>query len=399
MATNRLFDRRVIPPRQRPLSEDHNLMFSLVQDQQRELLYRTYGGRFDTTVLNGLTADDPSFYGGFTFSAFKVLASAGMTVQITSGNGLSAANVTAQTNYGGNTGANINAAAPSPLQLSANQSITIAAAPAVGSSRIDIIEVRPNYSLVDVSPVSIWDLILRRFATQNVPKTLTWDLAGLTGQTVSPAASTAAISYKKGVEAVGAISAATEPSVTAGYIKVARVNVVGGTAAITQAMIADLRPLLHPGGLLRARVSVTIASATGGMGTEAFRAIHAPRGVWFRMVDTAASVGSSRLYTLYMFGVRAPAASTVNALLAGSAAIVPTSPLVVSTSVGTEAKVTSALRATLNGGACIGGAVDVAEGTPYIAFDVLAQDITRTTAALPAAAFPVTLDITAAQAL
>lgn len=90
----------------------------------------------------------------------------------------------------------------------------------------------------------------------------------------------------------------------------------------------------------------------------------------------------------------------MNALLTGSADnFSPVKPILVTTSPGTAGTVGAALRATLNSGASIGGAVDIAEGTPVIEFDVLAVTTTQLTADLPAAAFPVTLDITVAQAI
>ena len=398
MATDRLFDRRIIPVRQRPLSTDHNLMFGLLQEQLRTLFLDTYGQRYDTNPLSPPLVLAPAFEGGFSPFSFIVEAGTGMSVEIGAGHGLSAANVTAETDLGGNLGTNVSAYAPTPLVLSTTETLAVPAAPAVGSSRIDIIEVRPNYALVDVLPQSIWDILLRRFTTQNVPKTLTWDLAGLSGNVLSPAASTAAISYKAGVAVVGAISAATEPTATAGYLKVARVNVLGGTVGITSDLIADLRPFLLPQGQARVTIYCTFGSATGGLGAETVDGIQSPPGVWARMIDAGSPVaGRSHTYNIYVFGLRTT--GFYRALLTGHSTISGGKPILVEPTTGSETRVNTALRAALNSGACIGGAVNVAEGTPVTVFTVNAGTTTLVTADLPAATFPVILNIDFAQGL
>ena len=198
MTANRIFDRVVIPVRQRPLSTDHNRMFGTLQEQQRRLAPLEDGQRRGTAVLNGGlgSATLVDFQTGFTSTGFKVETAVGMSVSVTGGPdcfGWSEVDVTSEVDFGGNLGVEIGPLAPTPLVLKVTQDLVVPAAPAPGSSRIDIIEVRPEATLADTSPMSIWDAILRRFTTQNVPKTLTWDLDGLTGTVNSPAASTACV--------------------------------------------------------------------------------------------------------------------------------------------------------------------------------------------------------------
>ena len=181
MSTSRPFDRRVISVRQRPLSEDHNLMFGVLQEQLRRFAFTEFGQRDGVTAMGPTTASIAAFLGGFAGNSFAVVADTGMNVLMNGGYdvyGFSAAGVTGMADVGGNVGVNVTDLPPSPLVLSAEQTLTVPAAPSVGSSRIDLIEVRPNYSLVDTTPTSIWDFILRRFTTQNVPRTFTWDLDG-----------------------------------------------------------------------------------------------------------------------------------------------------------------------------------------------------------------------------
>ena len=155
-----------------------------------------------------------------------------------------------------------------PIVLSAAETLSVPAPPGVGNSRIDIIEVRADYLAASPATVGIFNAATRVFDPTVKNKRMHWDLSGRTGS-AAPGASTAPISYVTGVVAAGAISAATEPATTAGYIKIARINLdasAGAIAAVTQSMVADLRPKIYPGGLLHAGAQARIPGLVGGIG-------------------------------------------------------------------------------------------------------------------------------------
>jgi len=279
-----------------------------------------------------------------------------------------------------------------PLVLgAAGAGFTVPAPPAIGNARIDIIEVRPNYSNTDPATVGIFNTATEVFDPATRSKSMDWDLAGLTGTVISPAASTAAISYKTGVSAVGGLSAATEPSVTAGYIKIARINVIGGITSILTTDIADLRPLLWPQGIFSVAGSIVIPGIVAGLATsEAVQMLAVPPGVCVKVFyqnNIAPSAGTSYTAQVYVFGGDltprttqtngggATLAGVVSATHAGSVtASVGSAPRCVTVSQPVVGRLDSVTLAILTGGVgnytVLNGTATFATGQPYVAFTV-----------------------------
>jgi hypothetical protein len=106
------------------------------------------------------------------------------------------------------------------------------------------------------------------FVSTSVNKTMAFTLDGSVGVVTDPAASTAAISYKQGIP--GAVP--TEPSVTAGYVKIATLKIPTALAAITKSHVIDQRVILCPAGLDKFHCDfiVPIGAATPPSGLRLF---------------------------------------------------------------------------------------------------------------------------------
>jgi hypothetical protein len=266
-----------------------------------------------------------------------------------------------------------------PLLLSAAQGFTIPAIPSAGNSRIDIIEVRPQYTATEASTIGVFNTATRVFDAPTRNKSLVWDLLGLTGNVTSPASSTAAISYKQGVPAAGAITSATEPSTTSGYIKIARINLDnngGALAAVSQDMIADLRPLLFAGNLMHTGMRLAFPGKAAGLGTGLVGMRQKCPGVWITagaQEGIAPAGGVSYQIEVYLFGGDlAPGLTPADE--AGIPTIFPfASPrvprMVLSPAYDlVGAAVQSKLAGTTVGWTNYGGTASVAIGQPYLSF-------------------------------
>lgn len=307
MSANKWFDRVIFWTRERPTSGDWNKAQTSIAETLRILTKAVFGEAYasapTTTQANAATGQAPE---GFLNDGFRVVInpSAGpMVVSLTAGYGVQSASPTAATDYSSATGLNIQALAPAPLTLSSAQNITVPASETAGNSRIDIIEVRADYMTTESTTVGIFNSITRVFDPTAQNKTFTWDLLTRTGSVVSPASSTAPISYKKGVAFAGGIAGATEPSTTPGYIKIARINLDGSVTSLTQGLIADLRPPLLPNGNVMASGRVTVTGGSSAA-SSTFDGVHLPPGVQIKLlVETAAAdTDSTRYGHFYVLG-------------------------------------------------------------------------------------------------
>jgi hypothetical protein len=308
------FQKRVlIPVRQRPSSEDLNAL----QWERAASELIAAGTAYGQNVFSSPGSCVPSAMlgargfsgGGFYVAVDSTAPPFGVTVQ--AGVGYNYVGPASATDIDSNQGADwvLNNSWAVPLVLSADQDFIVPAPPAVGSSRIDIIEVRADYLAADPQTVGIFDPGSSAFNPTVSNKSLSWDLAGRTGSVNAPSVSTACISYVKGQSAVGAITAATVPSTTSGYIKIAQINLDasgGAIAAVTEAMIADYRPLLFPQSTLCVGGRFTAAGVLGGLGSINFGSVEVPPGVHVvGLVQTGAaapSVGSAYPVYVYIFG-------------------------------------------------------------------------------------------------
>lgn len=265
------FSRVLVPVRQRPSSTDLNRLQDYIAQTMQWARSEVFAGAFSGDPTEVFEDQSRMVYPvrGFFGGSFFTMVNGAFTVQVRPGIGASPyAAPASATDIDSTSGTDWESSLGAPLVLSAAENLTVPAPPAVGSSRIDIIEVRADYLAGSPATVGIFNAATRVFDPTVKNKRLHWDLTGRTGS-AAPGASTAPISYVTGVVAAGTIAAAAEPATTAGYIKIARINLdcsAGAVVAVTQGMIADLRPKIYPGGLIHAGAQATIPGLVGGIG-------------------------------------------------------------------------------------------------------------------------------------
>ena len=360
MAISEFFKRVLVPLRQRPTSTDLNRLQERIYETVRGLA--TIG--FAKPAISGLFANRHALLGGQGFhgTGFFVEPDSGNTpwgVSVKSGLGLALLGPTSATDIDSCSGADWDGAGglSVPLLLSSAKGFTVPTIPSSGNSRIDIIEVRPQYTATEASTVGVFNTATRVFDAPTRNKSLVWDLLGLTGSVTSPSNSTAAISYKQGASAAGDITAATEPSTTPGYVKIARINLDnngGALAAVSQDMIVDYRPLLFPKGGFSASANISIPGVSGGLGTHAINALELPGGVsLFAAFDpsTPPATGYSYALLCYLFGgdLSLTSAGTAKGVVTASALTQGSEPRIVEVGIAPITVATnSTLRTNLN---------------------------------------------------
>ena len=314
MTVGQFFKRVLIPVRQRPISEDLNRMQNQILEAVRGLGSANFATSFypltSAAANNRSVANNPHGFVGLSFYVAPNPASTPFGLLVYPGIGLNKNSPAAATDIDSTNGTDYDANSWAPLCLSTFETgLTVPAPPLAGNSRIDIIEVRSDYLATDPQTVGVFNTATEVFDPATRNKTLDWDLLGRTGSVISPASSTAAISYKKGVNAVGAISAATPPTVTSGYTKIANINLEGAVAAITQDMIVDFRRPVLPNGILHVAGRATIPGVAAGLGLEDFAAMEVPPGVTIKMAfqdNTPPSAGTSYTARFYVIGAINP---------------------------------------------------------------------------------------------
>ena len=256
---NQSFDTVILNPLERPLSSDLNAAQSELQRALRDYLSGMYSRSLSDTAVSTPVE-------GFVADGLRVVppAVASLAVALTKGMGF-APNPSPQADVSSIGGLN-DLSTYAPLPLSDTQAITLNAAPGAGLARVDLIQVRVNRRLTDSTPRDIFNASTLSFGSVNINKTMTFDLLGQTGTVIAPAVGTTGISYKVGTTFAypandfdSATALAARPAVDPGYIPVAYINVTPSMAAVIEADIIDMRPLLlGPAAMapLAARVSV-----------------------------------------------------------------------------------------------------------------------------------------------
>ena len=306
------FRRVLIPVRQRPSSADLNAMQWRADVNDLANAGVMYGQNV-FSAPGALSPESAVGARGFSGGGFYVAVDAAnppFGVYVQSGLGYNYFGPANATNIDSNQGADweLNARWAVPLALSQNQSFTVPPPPAVGNSRIDIIEVRADYLANDPQTVGIFNTGTEVFNPTVLNKSLTWDLYGRTGTVNAPNPSTACISYVVGQTVAGGIAGATEPSVTPGYLQVARINLDasgGAIAVLTDGMLADKRIPLWPMSNLHIAGTATIPGVVGGLGSEAFPSVELPMGVLVKMVyanNAPPAAGVSYVAKFYVIG-------------------------------------------------------------------------------------------------
>lgn len=280
------FDRRFWPPDSNPTSGDLNLATQFADETLRAWILNRYG----TVRYGQLVGGSPNpavLSGGFFGAGFMPRASGAFGVTLSAGYGFKAPG-TNVTSFEGNYNLNdMNAFRPLVLP----SEVTFVCPTAGAQPRIDLIEARPNLATADPADTLILNELAGTISTQSKNRTLTRRLlSSHQGFVLSPASSTAALSYKQGV----AGASPTAPSVTSGYEAVAYVYVPGSAGTITAANIYDLRRLVGP-----MRVSLCVTKDSGTAGALTINSIEAPPGVQVAVYNnTGAAQAGYILYVL-----------------------------------------------------------------------------------------------------
>jgi hypothetical protein len=285
--SNRPFDSVVIQARERPLSSDVNTDSSEALRTARAILRAQNRYRASRGASNsGLTLS------GFLGDSFAVTAGAGLGISITDGIGYQLTAGQTQSAVGGVQGVN-DLEDTKPLCLTAPKTITLTPADPV-NPRIDIVEVRWRRALTDPLSRLILDPGTGTFVPTLVDKNLEYCLDSIT-PTVDGAAE---INVVTGVP--GAVPVA--PATTAGYVKLAEVQVAALAVALTAANITDRRRYLAPNGTLHIGVNVSCVTATMAISAPPIApTITAPPGVVVVLATSLVGFGGNRGLTCYIF--------------------------------------------------------------------------------------------------
>ena len=340
MAVEDFFKRVIINPRERPNSGDLNRLQDRTQESIRLLANAVHGeANGSVPLLNPATRTFAQAPNGFASASFQVSPDPGAApygLLITPGFGFAPTGPASATDYSGANGLNWDSGNWAPLVLSAfQQGISVPSVPSAGHSRIDIIEVRANYRANDPATVGVFNPATEVFDPTVLAKSFSWDLLGLTGSVNAPNPSTAAISYKVGVDHTGGISGATEPAVTPGYMKIARINLDGAVASITSSLIADLRRPIWPNAMAQVSGLAAIPGTAAGLGSESLASIELPPGVVVKMGyynNTPPAAGESYSVDFFIIGAGlVPRTATRFSASVTSASTNPVCPVVTST--------------------------------------------------------------------
>lgn len=241
MADN-AFDRTVIHPLEKPLAVDINQAESQIDRALRTTLYNLLSARAS------FTSDGQIPSSGFVANGLRVVPVSPVAMNVTVKAGLGFLDAPADTPAAISSILGLDdLSSYKPVVLVGDHTFAVPAAPGGGGeSRIDIIEVKINRVLGNPISRQILDPATGQFAPSSKNKTLAFTLDGSVGTVVSPANSTAALSYKQGV--VG--SPGVAPATTSGYVKIAEVRVAQSVTTIPASALVDRRKLLHPAGMV-----------------------------------------------------------------------------------------------------------------------------------------------------
>lgn len=268
---NAPFDRTIANLREKPLSSDVNQALSQGDYALRFLAEQFLTGRVSAA------SDAPAAINGFVGAGFQIIPDSPISLDVIVRRGLGFFYNAADVPSGIDSIVGLDDLPPyKPLVLMADTSFTAPAPPGLGNSRIDIIEARIRRETTNNQARQILDPVTGAFSAPNVDKTLAFTLDGSTGYVVSPAVSTAALSYKQGVAALTGTE--VEPTVTAGYVKIGAINVGPAVVSLDRDVIVDRRKILGPGGVVDAGVNYRI-QWNGGAPIITIQSMNVPPGM------------------------------------------------------------------------------------------------------------------------
>jgi len=270
------FDRTVINVRERPLSVDVNQAQSQLDRTLRFLVQEIFRPRAS------LSDERPgSPVTGFIGNGFAVRedSPAGLSVVVGAGIGFFDVASDAPSAIGGVAGVD-DLNRYKPMALLSDATIAVPA-PDPTNPRIDIVEATINRRLENPTSRDVLNAVTGVFEPQTVNKTLAWNVgSSIDNTTITPTASTAALSYKQGIPN----ATPTPPSVSPGYVKVAEILVGNGVASIVQNVVQDSRRILAPEHVREVSLQGTLTA-----GAPTLDALQAPPGVRVSVTDDGAS--------------------------------------------------------------------------------------------------------------
>lgn len=372
------FERRLLNPLEELVELDHNKQAAnlvlAISELQKNLFSKGLG--------QGSNRNVGTPQSGFLGSGFKVKpqATPNGTVRIQAGLGwqyltgtLADGHPSVMIDFAGLLGVNEDSYYK-PLLLPSDVSITpqnlFAGNPAT-DIRCDIVEVRCNRQVTTDTPYLL-NTATKTYALSGSPlnKTLRWDLdSSLVGYTTEAAASTAAISVRKG----GTISASpAKPATTAGYVAIAYIYVHAGDTTFDYDRIVDARPLLLPFGGATLGIVASISNALG-VGPPTLSGAVAPPGIECYAVQDGSN---NKLVHFYLLGNFTQASVVGQEANAVSGAV----PVTALSAVPYNLTATDVSR--INSSLCSAGATKCHFGQPAVYFTALLSSTTATFNAL-----------------
>lgn len=263
MAISNVGEFPLIYPRERPLSDDINQIATMAWNQFMYLLAIRKGVRTNLTS-GAYSHETASLSNGFFGTGFQVVTTGvGMGLTLRPGIGVQLPSDPADwstTNMNGAQGAS-DLTAYKLLNSVSSIALTVPTADAT-NPRIDILEVKFDRDFSGSTSRDVFDPSSLAFTPTLLSKLADMTLAlGDVGYVTSPASSTTPIGYKTGVPAGSPV----EPTTTAGYVKIARINVPATTTTALPEHIVDYRNPLYDGGLSHfiARFDMNTAASAG----------------------------------------------------------------------------------------------------------------------------------------
>lgn len=273
------FDQNALAPGERPSTEAINRGFSADSGRLDWVYRQLLSARTD--VAN----DRAALKNGFLGSGHRVRALDPATLQVTVDPGLgfyydnTVPLVAASDGIVGVYEGVSDVSPYRPLVLADTIAYTVPTPPPAGQARYDIIEVRPKRDLADYGPLLRFNSGTNNWSPQSAAAFLRYAVEPAeAGAVVTPALSTAPVSYVEGVAAPypGVLP---EPPTTPGYIKIARILVETGITGITSDKIVDRRQLVFPQGAGFVSGTGVFRAVRGSAARPTLTSLIAPSGV------------------------------------------------------------------------------------------------------------------------
>lgn len=301
-------DQRVINELERPKSSD----FNIAQSLQTRNLAATVQGIYSN---GGVWSQGPTTLSGFDGPrSMRVTRFAGLARAVEMSAGIALGSGVVEQDIGGISGVS-NYGSTQLAVLSLQRILSVPAGPTEDTEcRVDVIAIKPMGYLAEYAATDIFSPSTQSFGPPvSKPKTYRWDLYDVTMQELSydsVSLATSPLIYIKG--AVSAYSdpdsflSAPLPSVPAGYIAVAAINVRGGSLYfnLPDDCVRDLRYILSPGGNRnQLYISALCGSKTNAAGEQGYVASYSSANGGYTTPQFIVKNGASALTNYQFFSV------------------------------------------------------------------------------------------------